>query len=94
MGVGTAVFTTHVFPLVVRRTPEGMLARFQALVGVVQSAPMLLGTAGLGAMSGWAGVVPATVAAGLVCASAAAVVLASGSLRSAEPLVDLGRVRG
>lgn len=84
MGSGTAVFTSHVFPLVVRRTPDGMLARFQALLGIVQSAPMLLGTAGLGALGGRAGVVPATAVAGLVCAAAGLVVATSAPLRSAE----------
>lgn len=83
MGVGTATFTVHVFPLVVRRTPEGMLARFQAVLGVVQSAPILAGTVALGAVAGWAGVVPATVLAGVVCALAGPLVAASGSLRAA-----------
>ena len=83
MGAGTATFTAHVFPLVVRRTPDGMLARFQALVGVVQAAPILAGTVALGAVAGWAGVVPATVLTGLVCALAGLLVAASESLRSA-----------
>jgi MFS family permease len=84
MGVGTATFTAHVFPLVVRRTPDGMLARFQALVGVVQATPILAGTAALGAAAGWAGVVPATVLTGVVCALAGLLVAASASLRAAE----------
>ena len=83
MGAGTATFTAHVFPLVVRRTPDGMLARFQALVGVVQAAPILAGTVALGAVAGWADVVPATVLTGLVCALAGLLVAASESLRSA-----------
>ncbi|UPK73280.1 MFS transporter [Nocardioidaceae bacterium SCSIO 66511] len=42
MGVGTATFTTHALPIYVLATPAGMLARFQALAGLVQVAPMVV----------------------------------------------------
>ena len=42
MGVGTATFTTHAMPIYVLATPDGMLARFQALAGLVQVAPMVV----------------------------------------------------
>lgn len=51
MGVGTAAFTTHALPLYVLRTPDGMLARFQALLGLVQSVPMLAINGPLGAVA-------------------------------------------
>ncbi len=93
MGVGTAAYTSHVFPLVVRRTPEGMLARFQALLGVVQSAPMLIGTVGLGVLGGSVGVATATVTAGMVCACAGLVVATSEPLRSRPALGESLRER-
>jgi MFS family permease len=36
MGVGTVVFTSHLFPLLLLRTPDGMLARFQSVLIVAQ----------------------------------------------------------
>jgi MFS family permease len=84
MGAGTATFTTHVFPLVVRQTPDGMLARFQAVLGVGQAAAVLLSTVALGALAGGVGVVPATLAAGAVSALAGVVVLLSAPLRAAR----------
>ncbi|HET7388643.1 MAG TPA: MFS transporter [Nocardioidaceae bacterium] len=70
MGVGTAVFTSHVFPLFVLRTPEGMLARFQALMTVVQLLPVLIGENVVGAVSSRFGPSWAVVAVAAACASA------------------------
>lgn len=42
LGVGTAAYTTAALPLFVRATPDGMLARFQALLGFAQNLAVLL----------------------------------------------------
>ena len=81
LGVGTAAFTSHLFPLYLLRTPDGMLARFQALLGVVQAASMLVANNVLGAVATEVG---ATAALGLLAALevvATPVLLASPSLR-------------
>jgi hypothetical protein len=61
VGVGTAVFTAHLLPAFVERTPPDMLARFQSLLGIAQTGPVLLVTPLLGALASHAG-----IAAGLV----------------------------
>ena len=81
MGVGTAVYTTHVFPLYVLRSPADMLARFQSVLILVQLVMMLLGSLLAGSAIGLWGVTPVLVAAAAVCAAAAGPVLASRSLR-------------
>ncbi len=42
IGCGTAVFTTHVAPLLILKAPEEMLVRFQALLGVSQLLPVAI----------------------------------------------------
>lgn len=84
MGVGTAAFTTHLFPLYLLRTPESMLARFQALLGVVQAAPMVIANNLLGALASHIGPTAALlVLAGLEMA-ATPVLLSSRTLRRAR----------
>ncbi len=85
LGIGTAVFTSHAIPLLVHRTPPGMLARFQALLGLAQAIAVLAATNGLGLLAGHLGPTTAIVAAGGAGALAGAVVLASPSLRTARP---------
>lgn len=51
MGVGTAVFTTHVAPLLLAVTPDGMTTRFQSLWGVVQATPLVVATGGFAAIA-------------------------------------------
>lgn len=82
MGVGTAVFTTHVFPLYVLRSPPDMLARFQSVLILVQLLMMLVGNLLAGTGTGLWGVTPVLLGAAAVCASAAVPVLVSRSLRS------------
>lgn len=81
MGIGTAVYTTHVFPLYVLRSPADMLARFQSVLILVQLGMMLLGSLLAGSAIGLWGVTPVLVASAVVCAAAAGPVLASRSLR-------------
>jgi MFS family permease len=84
MGIGTAVYTTHVFPLYVLRSPEDMMARFQSVLILVQLAMMLLGNLLAGGAIGLWGVTPVLLVAGGVCAAAAVPVLASRSLSDAS----------
>lgn len=41
-GVGTAAFTTHIAPTLLRLAPPGQLTRFQSLMAIVQLAPPAL----------------------------------------------------
>ncbi|NHB85064.1 hypothetical protein G7085_11775 [Tessaracoccus sp. HDW20] len=51
-GAGTALFTTHVAPMVLQAAPAGQLARFQSLLAIVQLAPPVLLNSPLAALSG------------------------------------------
>ncbi len=84
MGVGTAVFTSHLFPLYLLQTPDGMLARFQSVLIVAQMLAMFVGNAWLGGLASRFGPEPAMLAAALACACAAAPVLGSPALRRAR----------
>ena len=55
MGIGTAVFTSHLFPLYLLQTPVGMLARFQSVLIVAQLFAMLMGNIWLGVLASWSG---------------------------------------
>jgi len=83
MGLGTAAFTSHVFPLFVLQTPATMLARFQSLLGIAQALPILLTTNGLGWLAQRRGAADAIMAAALLCLTASAAVLLSPALRAA-----------
>jgi MFS family permease len=85
MGIGTAAYTTHMFPLYVRCSPDDKLARFQSVLILVQLAMMLLGNLLAGGAIGVWGVTPVLLAAGGVCAAAAVPVLASRSLSDLTP---------
>lgn len=84
MGVGTAGFTTHAFPLYVLRTPDGMLARFQSLLGVVQAAPMVASNNVLGAIASGGQLLRAFLVVAALSASAGALLLLSPAVRSAR----------
>lgn len=84
MGVGTITFTSHAFPLYVRMTPTGMLARFQALLLVIQYLPTLVANNLLGAVSADFGPRAAMSLLAAACAGASILVLACGSLRRAR----------
>ncbi|MFC7619211.1 MFS transporter [Microlunatus sp. GCM10028923] len=91
MGLGTVVFTSHVGPLLLDWTPDGMVSRFQALFVLVQSAPQMITIAAFGAVAELAGPVPATGCAAVVCGAASLVVALSPRLRTAErPVSETG----
>jgi MFS family permease len=51
VGVGTSLLTTRLIPRFVDASPADMLARFQSLLGIAQTGPVLLATPVLGAAS-------------------------------------------
>jgi predicted MFS family arabinose efflux permease len=51
-GVGTATFTTHIAPTLLRLAPPGQLTRFQSLMAIVQLAPPALLNIPLAGLSG------------------------------------------
>ena len=80
VGVGTGLFTAHVGPLLLDRSPPGHLARVQAVLGVAQSLPLLLGNPLLGVLSDLAGAGTVLAACALALAVAAGCALATGAL--------------
>lgn len=84
MGVGTALFTSHLFPLYLLRTPEGMLARFQSVLIVAQMLTMLVGNLLLGTLASQLSPSTAMLAAGAVCALAGVPILASRAVRESS----------
>lgn len=85
LGAGTALFTTHIAPALLRRAPAGQMARFQSLMALVQLAPAALLNGAFAALAGSECVVLAfLLAAGL--AGGAAVMIARVVRESAEIL--------
>lgn len=52
MGIGTAAFTTHIAPTLLRMAPPGQLTRFQSLMAIVQLAPPALLNTPFAALAG------------------------------------------
>lgn len=52
LGVGTAIFTTHIAPMLLRRAPAGQMTRFQSLMAIVQLAPPALLNSPFAALAG------------------------------------------
>lgn len=74
-GVGTAAFTTHIAPTLLRMAPPDQLTRFQSLMGIVQLAPPALLNSPLAALSGTGRSSAAVIiAAGMAGAAAVAAV--------------------
>lgn len=71
LGVGTAVFTTHIAPTLLRLAPPGQMTRFQALMGIVQLAPPALLNSPFAALSGSGHASVALLLAAALAASAA-----------------------
>lgn len=84
MGVGTVAFTSHLFPLFLLRTPDGMLARFQSVLIVAQMLAMFAGNAWLGALASRFGAAQAMLAAAAVCTCATLPAVLSPALRHAR----------
>lgn len=72
-GVGTATFTTHIAPTLLRMAPPDQLTRFQSLMAIVQLAPPALLNSPLAALSGTGrGSTALIITAGLAGAAALA----------------------
>ncbi|MGO1974393.1 MAG: MFS transporter [Propionibacteriaceae bacterium] len=84
MGWGTALFTCTIIPLFVARSPVEMLTRFQSVLLLVQTWPLLVTNGVFGALTHRGGVSIAFAAAGLLALAAAAVCLLSHTLRTAR----------
>src|SRR5699024_9777626 len=69
-GAGVGAFTTHVAPLILGNAPATHVSRVQALVTVVQTAPLLFTNSGLGALSD-------AIGPGVVLGCCAAIIAAS-----------------
>ena len=73
VGVGTSLLTTALVPGFVARTPADMLARFQSLLQLAQTAPVLVATPALAWACGTLGVdVGLALTAAVLCATAVA----------------------
>lgn len=55
-GVGTALFTSRVGPVLLGSAPRTHLARVQSLLVLVQAAPLVVAMPLLGSLAAWAGV--------------------------------------
>lgn len=84
IGAGTGLFSTHVGPLVLGRTPETHIGRVQAVVAMAQIVPLLLTNFALGSFAQWAGAKSALVLCSAALAVVAATALSSKQLRGAH----------
>jgi MFS family permease len=85
VGVGTSLLTARVFPRFMNATPPDMLARFQSLLGLAQTGPVLVAMPVLGRVISSRGIPTA-----LVCIAATLVLTLFSARRSAgsEPGVE------
>jgi len=85
LGVGTAVFTTHIAPALLRLAPSGQLARFQSLLALVQLAPPAALNGPLAALSGSGHGTAALVICCAMSGAAAATIWRDRRRRAAPP---------
>jgi hypothetical protein len=78
VGVGTSLLTTALLPAFVARTPADMLARFQSLLQLAQTGPVLLATPAVAWVCGRLGVRAGLLQVALVLTATA--VAARGAL--------------
>lgn len=84
LGVGTAVFTTHIAPALLRLAPAGQMTRFQALMGVVQLAPPALLNSPFAALSGSGHASFALLLASILAIGAALTIVLGERIRAAH----------
>lgn len=86
VGVGTSLLTARIFPRFMDATPPDLLARFYALLGLAQTAPMLVATPMLGRLIGGYGIQAALAAlAAILLLTPVAARRAEQQLTSPEP---------
>jgi hypothetical protein len=98
LGLGTGAFTTHVGPLLLRASPAGYLSRVQAVLLVVQTAPLLVTLNVFGWLADRTGANPVVAGCAVVVFLAGLGGLANRRLRRVgpeQPAIDgvPGRVR-
>lgn len=86
IGVGAGLFSTHLGPLVLGRTPDTHLGRVQAVVAMAQSLPLLFTNVALGALAQAAGAKVALFLCATALGVIAAVAIRSPHLRAARRL--------
>ena len=74
-GVGTALFTSRVGPILLGSAPRTHLARVQSLLVLVQAAPLVVAMPLLGSLAAWAGAGAATTTCAVGTATAGVVLL-------------------
>lgn len=84
IGVGAGLFSTHLGPLVLGRTPDTHLGRVQAVVAVAQSLPLLFTNVALGALAQAAGAKVTLFLCATALTAIAAAAIRSPHLRSAR----------
>lgn len=84
IGVGTALFTTQVAPLLVRIAPAEQMARFQSLLVLVQLVPPALLNAPSAALAAHGSGLAALLPAALMGAAAAVLILATAPVAVAR----------
>lgn len=74
VGVGTSMTTARLFPCFIDATPESMLARFNSLIQLAQTAPVLVATPVLGWTAHlWGGTAPTLLLSAVLFATTIAV---------------------
>lgn len=81
VGMGTGLFSTHIGPLVLGRTPETHIGRIQSIVAMAQVVPLLATNLMLGSLAQFAGAKASLVLCSVVLLVIAAVALSSMQLR-------------
>jgi MFS family permease len=81
MGLGTTLFTGHVFPTYLLQAPEQMVGRFQALLVAVQTGGMVVGNLALGWLGDSLGPADAMLVVAGACGAAILAMLANKSVR-------------
>lgn len=84
VGVGVVLFTAHLFPLYLMRSPDGMQSRFQALLVLVQAVPVLLVNLVYGQIAAASSVTWSMLLAAVIALSAGAWMAAVPSARTAR----------
>ncbi|GAA1257708.1 MFS transporter [Oryzihumus leptocrescens] len=74
-GVGTALFTSRVGPILLGSAPRTHLARVQSLLVLVQAAPLVVAMPLLGSLAAWAGAGAATTTCAAGTAAAGVLLL-------------------
>lgn len=84
VGMGTGLFSTHIGPLVLGKTPPSHLARVQAVVALAQSLPLLVTNFALGSLAQVTTASTALVLSALALVVIVGVALTSPQLRAAR----------